>query len=424
MMKKILITILFSAMILSVSAQKLIDIYKKGSVKLIVDTDFARNNNWNKVFETFYDTIYKTPMGERKSLKLLTDGSIVVNHEYRNYYSKFSKDGEFIKEFGITNKNGKRFKRVQPIAGVINNNLFTKLDNMGNMICCDFDGNYVKTLKLDYSAKQIIPINKTKIAVVGWAIWKEEFRDFVAIVNYETNEQKIIWEHFTDRSAAFGNGNMFQYTHRFSKRGMFSINTMPIQSKGLTSHPKIAVSGDELVIANPDTGDVWVYNFEGELLSKNKINWARDFISVSEQKTIQQKAITRYKGLKNPVFASWVSKEENKSALNKLIKEMETDLKNIRKSLKVPVFSNIIKDSDGNLLFFEFPKEVNANKFNVWIYKDNGEFIGKSRFVCDAYNLQITPSKMVFKDGYIYALQTLKKASGVPLRLVRFKLSN
>ena len=75
-------------------------------------------------------------------------------------------------------------------------------------------------------------------------------------------------------------------------------------------------------------------------------------------------------------------------------------------------------------MFFEFPKEVNANKFNVWIYKEDGKFVGQSSFVCDDYDLQIKPSKMVFRDGYIYALQTLKKASGVPLRLVRFKLTN
>ena len=409
---------------MSVSAQKLIDIYKKGEVKLIPDTEYARNNNWNKVFETYYDTIYNTPMGNRKSLKLLPDGSVIVNHQYRNYYSKFSSNGEFVKEFGITNNKGRQFKRIDPIEGVINNNLFTKLDNMGNMICCDFNGNYIKTLKLDYMAKQMIPISDTKIAVSGWVIWKDKFRDFVSIVDYETNEEQVIWEHFTDRSFAKEHTTMFQYSYWFKERGAFSINTMPLPKKGLSSHPKIAVSGKELVIAIPDTGEVMVYDFDGYLKSKDKIDWARNYLSIQEQKDIQKKAIDRYRGIENPKFANWVSAEENRKALNKVVKEMEDDFKNISKPLAVPVFSNIIKDSDGNLLFFEFPKEVNANKFNVWIYKEDGKFVSQSSFVCDDYDLQITPSKMVFKDGYIYALQTLKKESGVPLRLVRFKLSN
>jgi hypothetical protein len=82
----------------------------------------------------------------------------------------------------------------------------------------------------------------------------------------------------------------------------------------------------------------------------------------------------------------------------------------------------MIKDSDENLLFFEYPKEKNANKFNVWIYKNGGEFICQSSFECDDYELEINPSKMVFYNGYIYALQKLKSAKENPLRLVRFKL--
>ncbi|RXQ96130.1 hypothetical protein EO244_04605 [Ancylomarina salipaludis] len=424
-MRKFVLTILLSAIIMSVSAQKLIDIYKKGLVKLTPDTEYALNNNWNQVFKTYYDTIYNTPMGNRKSLKLLPDGSVLVNHQYRNYYSKFAPNGTFVKEFGIRNSKGKQFKRIDPIEGVINNNLFTKLDNMGNMVCCDFDGNYIKTLKLDYMAKQMIPIGDTKIAVSGWVIWENQFRDFVSIVDYETNEEKVIWEHFTDRSHAKEHTTMFQYSYAFKGNGMFSINTMPLTNdQGLTSHPKIAISGDELVIAIPDTGEVLVYDFNGKLKSEQKIEWARNYISIEEQKAIQSKAIAKYKSIKNPRFANWVTPEENQAALNKVIREMEDDLKNISKPLAVPVFSNIIKDSDGNLLFFEFPKEVSANKFNVWIYKEGGQFISQSSFVCDDYDLQITPSKMVFRDGYIYALQNLKNTSGVPLRLVRFKLNN
>jgi hypothetical protein len=52
----------------------------------------------------------------------------------------------------------------------------------------------------------------------------------------------------------------------------------------------------------------------------------------------------------------------------------------------------------------------------------DGMFIGESTFVCDDYDLEINPSKMVFHNGYIYGLQKLKNATGVPLRLVRFKL--
>ena len=103
---------------------------------------------------------------------------------------------------------------------------------------------------------------------------------------------------------------------------------------------------------------------------------------------------------------------------------MEADLEKIKTPLSIPVFSNVIKDSDGNLLFFEIPKEDGANKFNVWVFQNGGKFVCQSSFVCDDYDLSITPSKMVFHNGYIYALQLLKNTKGNPLRLVRFKVGN
>ncbi|MDL2326431.1 hypothetical protein LJC67_05105 [Bacteroidales bacterium OttesenSCG-928-A14] len=60
----------------------------------------------------------------------------------------------------------------------------------------------------------------------------------------------------------------------------------------------------------------------------------------------------------------------------------------------------------------------------MWILKEGGQFICQSSFICDDYDLSITPSKMVFHNGYIYSLQTLKNAKGNPLRLVKFKLTN
>lgn len=103
---------------------------------------------------------------------------------------------------------------------------------------------------------------------------------------------------------------------------------------------------------------------------------------------------------------------------------MELDLTRITEPIAMPSFSTILKDSDGNLLFFEYPKEENSNKFNVWIYENGSKFVCQSSLVSDEYNLVINPSKMVFSNGYIYELQLIKKATGVPLRLVRFKVTN
>jgi hypothetical protein len=119
-MKKLIFTIFLTITVFSVSAQKLINVYKKGVVKLIPDNEYGQGNNWDIVFKTYYDTLYNSPMGNRKSLIIMPDGSVIVNHRYRNYYSKFSPTGKFEKEFGIINSKGEQYKKINAIEGIIN----------------------------------------------------------------------------------------------------------------------------------------------------------------------------------------------------------------------------------------------------------------------------------------------------------------
>ncbi len=428
-MKKIFFALMITYSGFWSSGQNLLDIYKGGTVVLTPDTEYAKSNDWNTVFKTYYDTLYNTPMGNRKSLVLMPDGSVVVNHAYRNYYSKFAPDGTFVKEFGITNSKGEKFKKTSSISGVINNNtFFTGLNNLGDMVCFDFDGNYKKTLKLDYMTRQQLPLPNGKIAVVGWVIWQTKFRDFVAIVDYETNKQNIIWEYFTPREEFGVHTKLFHYTYQFEQQGAIGFTTMPFsRSTGIMARPRLACVNDQLILANPTSGEIITYDLEGNQISKKQMDLSRGQISVEEQKEIQRKAIEHYKSM-NPLrfesFAGKATAEESRKAHDYLISAMQDDLGKITDPIYKPFFSTIIQDSDGNLLFFDFADEEGANSFNVWVYSNNGEFVCESSFVCEDYELQINPEKMVFRNGYIYGLQLLKEASGVPLRLVRFKLSN
>ncbi len=424
-MKQLIIILFYLTISLVTSAQNLLDIYKSGTVKLVPDEEYAKNNNWNDVFKTYYDTIYGAPMGNRKSLKLIPDGSVVINHQYRNFYSKFSPDGTFVKEFGVIGTNGKRFKKTNNIAGVINNNtFFTGLDNMGNMYCFDFNGNYKKKLILDYMSHGMVALPNGKIAVLGWVIWKTKFRSFVSLVDYRTNNEEVIWEHFTERKP-IGEEGLFNYAYQFEKGGIISLRTLDInKTRGLRIRSKLSVIDDKLLLSNPNDGTIIVFDLEGNKLSETKISLPNNYISVDEQKAIQQKAIEKYSN-KDPLRFSEIlntSEKDSKKAHEYFVNAMKEDLLKIKEPIRKPHFSTMMQDSDNNLLFFEFPEEENTNKFNVWVYKNGGEFVCQSSFVCDDFELQINPNKMVFKDGYIYGLQKLKNSNGVPLRLKRFKL--
>ena len=414
----------------SIIAQNLPSKYSQETIELIATKDFAKGNNWNKIFESYYDTtFYGKTIGKQKSLIVLDDGSIIVNNIYRNHYTKFNKDGKFIKELYIKKADKSIIKKTTPICGTINNTYYTNADNMGNIVCFDFSGNYVKTLKVKYSVKQIITLDNNKLALVGWSIWKDKFRDFVAIVDYNTNEETIIWSHFTKRDDR--KKTMFNYKFSFNKgkskpfdKGqMISINTMPFTKyTGYSIAPIIQNVNNKLIIAIPASGEILTYNFKGEQLYKSKIDWANNYLSVDEQKQIQKRAIEKYEKFRNHKIASWASIEESNTAINTILDEMQEDYENISEPLPIPVFSTIIKDSDDKLLFFEISKKSNDNKFNVWIMKNNGKFASKSSFICKDYKLEINPEKMFFHNGFIYSLQTKKDVKGNPLRLVKFEL--
>lgn len=423
-MKKIYLIIVLSIFSIVVSGQKLIDEYKKGTVHLIPDYEYGKNNNWNIIFKSYNDSFGDKKIGSKKSLVIMPDGGVVVNNYYRNFYTKFLPDGKFEKEFGVINNKGVKLKKINGISGIINNTIFfTGLDNLGIMNCFDFNGKFIKTLKLNYMTNQMISLSNNKFAVVGWSIWEKKFRDFVAIVDYNTNEEKIVWEHFTDNNDNVKERQIFTYHYKFKEHGGISYSSMPYKdSYGMSSRPQIACVDNKLIIALSVSKSILIYDLNGKLILKQNIDWPQNNISVQEQKEIQKKAMDNFKYPNGTINVKSVSPEENKLAGEHILKEMEADLFRIKDPIPLPVFSAIIKDSDGNLLFFEQAKEENGNKFNVWVFAQKGSFVCQSSFECDDYELEINPSKMVFHNGYIYGLQRLKNAKGVPLRLVRFKL--
>lgn len=424
-MKKILLSLICLTMALTASSQKLLDLYQKGTIKLVADNNFGQENDWDQVFRSYNDRMGSSHVGERKSLVIMPDGSVIVNHAYTDYYSKFNPQGKFLKEFGITGTTGKRFKKIMSIEGILNGTkFFTGLDNPGNMYFTDFNGKWLKTLKFKHAVRQVIALPNNKLAIVGWEIGESKFRDFISIIDYTTNKENVLWEYNTPRGQDWSHDKLFSYGYQFKSGGSIGYRTMPyINNSGMRNGPILSSVENKLIAAIPSIGEILIYDLNGNFKSKEKISWEQKYLSVEDQKGIQKKAIESIK-TGNVIKASDKNTpEEIREVKEQFIKEMEADLLLIKDPIPIPTFSTILKDSDGNLLFFEFAEKQNENNFNVWVYEKGGKFVCQSRFVCDDYNLKINPSRMVFHNGYLYSLQEKKNASGVPMRLVRFKLT-
>ncbi|MDL2239774.1 hypothetical protein LJC73_06200, partial [Bacteroidales bacterium OttesenSCG-928-L14] len=360
MKKSILLNILF-CLTITLSAQSLLDIYQKGTVKLVPDNTYAQNNDWDEIFTV-----------SPKSIIVRPDGQLVVNYPSKNYYSLFDQNGKFVKQFGINNSSGKRIQKIEAIEAINGNNYITGADNMGNMYYADFDGNYVKSLKLNYMVNYIVPMNNNLIAVSAWVLYKNTSKDFVAIIDCNTNEEKIIWKNTRDVAAERGITLEIPKGKNESNMEALSYHIISLASaKPATnnnSYPFIFFINNCLIVADPKDGEIMTYNTSGKLLSKEMIEHEQKFISVEEQKTYLKKIISQMDNSYINIGQD-ITEAEEKEIRMQLVKQMEAQINDKKEPIKIPAFATVIKDSDDNLLIFEMPEETGGNKFNVWIFK-------------------------------------------------------
>ena len=182
-------------------------------------------------------------------------------------------------------------------------------------------------------------------------------------------------------------------------------------------------SQNEIMLSIPPTGEMIFFSLNGEKLSTQKVTWENEKVSAEKMQKSYQSGIKRLQkyGESEKLIEKY-GKEGTKQYTEELIKNLEKNKDQYTQSKDLPYFSTIIEDSDHNLLFFVYPEEKGENSFNVYTFNGQGNFVCKSSFECDNYNLEINPQKLVFKDGLLYGLQDLKNADGIPMRLVKFKL--
>lgn len=417
-------------------SQNLVEIYKKGAVKLVPETNYAQDNDWNQVFRSYYDKMYDTYIGKRKYVTVLSDGSVVVSHSYKDYYTLFDKDGNFVREFSIS--TGKNKKLQKPIVGALNDKiLYTKSDNMGKIHFVDLQGNVKKIVTVKYSVYDILPLPGDRLLVTGFVVGKKS-RDIVSIVDYNTGDQKVIysywWEDGRYATSSAGEDVPFFYRKKLENGSEIMVGyhpadaVMPIGVRQSSIRARIAIVKQKIVVAAPSVNQIITYDLNGVELSRMNIPFGKKEVSVEEQKEILRKQIESTKNGTDPTVVPNVSmnvesEEYNKVIKPELVRKMEKDMALITEPVTLPVFTTVIKDSEDNLLFFEIPETKGGNKFNVWVYQDGGNFVCQSSFVCDDYDLVINADRMAFHNGYLYSVQDKKGAKGIPMRLVKFRLS-
>jgi len=441
-MKKAILLLFFSALFLSVTnGQKLTDIYKNGPVKLIPDKTYGSGNNWESLFNLYYDTL-KINEREREQYKKIIvapDGSVFMSHKNRHEIWKFGPDGKFLKRFGSQGGKLSQFQSVPSIQPVIDGKYIFTSDVNGRLKFFDLEGNYFKSISLKYMLGAFQPIDNGELLLEGIVMWDGEkpgskfgsykWRHIIVKLNIYAETEKVVFDIFENPVIKF-----------YKTNNPDSLQFFPISPEAdkiylpdrlVFSKPVFTILKDgQFLCSDTRTGIVKVLDKNG----KQEYNFNLDIKPVAitlkdagdNYNRMNQDLIKRMEEVKNMTDIT----QERKNSIIRIYKmdvgniERYKDLNNYYPYL--PYFANIIPDDEGNLLIFEFTKkdEVKSNIFNVIACDKTGKSLARTSFVCDDYDLSFSESTFVISKGFVYAIAKLKNFKGMPLRLVRFKMSN
>ncbi len=181
-MKTIALSIVFLLAFFIAKSQGLVDIYKKNQVILTEDPTFGTKNNWKELFYDIRASREEKKDGKNKEIVVAPDGRIYMSHHSRHSISMYDRDGNFVKEFG--QRGGKKesdFIYMPKVLGIMDGKYLVTSSADGRMLFFDLDGNWIKTIRLNYLPLQCATLKSGKIALLGHTSWTTKSRQFVAI---------------------------------------------------------------------------------------------------------------------------------------------------------------------------------------------------------------------------------------------------
>lgn len=430
----IFIFVVFSS--LAMNAQKLNSIYINGDVKLVAVPEYGKQNDWNKLFNLYNDTVNNGWQQSTKAIIVAPDGSVFMSHKNRSVIWKFSPDGTFEKRFGSKGSKPGQFVMMPRVECVIENKYVLTGDAGGHINIFDQNGNFIKTITLKYMANDFLPLGNSNVMLLGFTVWKTQSRDMVVNLNIDNGSETIIHDFFTDYPKQGGKPANADSIIKAAK-GHYNLR---VPAFGTGNNTQLILLPDgKFIKTDRKTADYTLYSPTGSELVKAKMEI--DPVKIS-QKDVEQnykilkktftENVARYKKMLDPNSPTRTRNPDwSPVATERYLKNAQAWLDNLDLFRDInnyypyfPVYSNIMVDDEGNLLVFEYTSisDKATNRFNVIAFSSNGKKLGRTSFVCDDYDLTFSRSSFVFSKGYVYAVAKLKKVSGMPLRLVKFKM--
>ena len=405
--------LLFS--LVGMQGQTLSEFYKNESVKLEEISEYAASNDWDDLFSDYREEWRGFEIGENKSIALAPDGSVFMSHKTHYEIWKFDRNGNFVKAFGSKGSGKGKFVMRAKVEGVLGGKYVYTTDVQGRMSFFDLDGNYVKSLKLDYMPLRTVPLGHMKIAIYGHVPWRGHMvKNIISIKDFDTGNEQTVWQQINDP-----NNDVFELPG-----GKMMIARLNFTPRAVTRHGIATSSDGTLLVAFHNDAKVVEYSTDGKELHSFPLKITPVEVTDADVQRIYEKQLEGFTSINKRLHEDMrLTEEEIETVKEEYSKRFETVKDRIKAGDHLPRYSTVIMDSDGNVLVFEFTEEKESNKFRAYSYNQKGALIGVTSFECPGYDLNFTDDSFVFHGGYVYAVATKKNVDGIPLRLVKFRLT-
>jgi hypothetical protein len=392
-MKKILLCVFIQIVITSLAAPNLVDIYKKGTIKVIPSPGFGKGTDWESLF---YDNF--------KDMAVAEDGSIFVSNGRQHNIFKFNTSGTNIGTYG---------RKGEGPGDLYSPGNLSILDGRYLVICdyplkrkisiFDFSGKCTRVLKTNHSVFFPIALKKNKIAYIhhkyintGNILWPGKSKKTIFIKDTVTGKEfPVISREFVEKNFVTIGRIMYSITDN-SETGELFINR--------------TLDGN-LLVGSSNTPDIHIYSPEGKLL--------HSFLLQIKPIPVNKEYLKKFKD-----FFMADKRNERPAMSTYLINKFDKLSFKDYFAPYLPFYREILVDEEGNILIFK-TSDCFENCTEVFqVYSPEGKFICETTIDKGDFDFKIDRrgKNIVFMKNAIYGLFQLKDSEDISLRLVKVDL--
>jgi hypothetical protein len=393
--KNVFLIIVLLALIIPVSsnANYLIEIYKKGEILLEEDPSFGKDVDWE---ELFYDI--------SKEMVIGPDGSIYVTNARQHKVYHFSKDGQFLKEFGQKGQGPLDFYHPNDPTILDNRYLVVKDYTLNRKITLvdleHIDRRHVKVIKTEKEPWVCIALKNNKIAYID--------RKHESISKWEKKRtfRVIIKDAVTGNEAV---AVSYEFAYKCRSNSVRTLINMLVNY-----FPEVCIDRTKegyLLVGYSERADVEIFSLEGKRIRSFHLAYRPIKVTNTLRDEIMDKLTNSLQGT------------------TRAAKKIAEDFRNAMKGATLignhlPYYNNIMVDSAGNILIFPNTNCLKDCEIQFQVYSPKGKYICSTRIKTGIFDYKLNRflKQLLFTENGIYGLFQLKGTEDISLRLVRVKL--